>query len=192
MFKRSRKIASDFFTVLLCQTLVVLPVVAQQTPAESGIRIIIVEGMGAKNLVDQIPPRPLIVRVEDTEKRPVFNVPVVFEAPTDGPSGEFVNDSNTLTVFTDPDGTAVAGAFHPNRLTGAYRILVRAEFQGQTTTTSISQTNVEKRNFHVKLFAIIGAAGVAGTVAAYSLRNNNAAKPATITFGGSAVGAPKQ
>src|SRR5262245_22549614 len=125
MSQRNKKLASDFFTVLLCQMLVVVPVAAQQTSAPSAIRIIIVEGMGAKNFVDQIPPRPLIVRVEDTEKRPVFNVPVVFEAPTDGPSGEFVNDSNTLTVFTDPDGTAVAGAFHPNRLAGPYRILVR-------------------------------------------------------------------
>jgi len=192
MLHCGRKLASDFLTVLLCQILIVVPLAAQQTPAQSAIRIIIVEGMAAKNLLDQIPPRPLIVRVEDTERRPIFNVPVVFEAPSEGPSGDFANDSNTITVFTDPGGTAVAGAFHPNRLAGAYHIKVRVEVDGQYASASISQTNVEKRNLHIKLLAMIGAAGAAGAVAAYSIRNNSAAKPATITFGGSAVGAPKQ
>jgi hypothetical protein len=158
------------------------------------LRIVVIEGEGARNVVQQIPPRPLIVRVEDAGNRPVAGATVVFSAPDIGPSGQFGNDARTMMVTSDQDGLASAGVFHPNSITGSYQIRVTAESQGDAATAIISQTNIQEGGGRRKWIAV--AAIVAGAVAAaFAFRNNdngNAGPAApTITFGGSAVGAPR-
>ena len=110
--------------VVLCQFLVLQTVFARQ----AGIRIVVVRGDKAKNVIQQIPPESLTVRVEDQNRRPVAGATVVFTAPNAGPSGEFATGSPSFSATTNQDGLAVADGFHPNAVAGAYQIQLRAEF----------------------------------------------------------------
>src|SRR6476660_5347040 len=122
----------------------------QSAFAEQNLRIVVVEGANARNVVQQIAARPIAVRVEDAGGRPVSGATVTFTAPSAGPSGDFANDTPRLTVFTGDDGIAAARGFHPNALTGNYQVQVRAEYQGQSTTSSIAQSNITQGKGHGK------------------------------------------
>src|SRR5262249_904930 len=126
---------------------------------------------------------------------PVAGATVVFSSPAVGPSGEFANDSRALRVITDQDGLASAGALHPNSLTGSYQIRVTAEFQGETAIAAISQTNVGGKKGHGKWMGVAAiVAAAAGAAVAFRNKDNGQTSTSTgptITFGGSAVGAPK-
>jgi hypothetical protein len=176
--------------VVVCQLLVLQPVVAE--PAQRNLRIVVVEGEGNKNVVQQIAPRPIIVRVVGGENLPIAGATVVFNTPAVGPGGEFGNDSRSLRIETDQDGLASAGAFHPNSLSGSYQIRVTAEFQGETAIAAINQANIAGQKGHGKWIAI-GAivAGAAGAAIAFRNKDSGNTSAPTITFGGSAVGAPK-
>ena len=171
--------------VVFCLFLSIQPAVAQQ-----GLRIVVVEGSNARNAVQQIAARPLAVRVEDAGGRPVSGATVTFTAPSAGPSGDFANDSPSLTVFTGNDGIAAARGYHPNGITGGYQIQVRAEFQGQTSSVSIAQTNISGGKGHGKTFLIVGVAAAAAAAIVVRERNSSNNTTPTITFGGAAVGAP--
>lgn len=190
-----------WIVAILCQWLALSPVFAQQ----SGLRIVIVEGTGARNVAQEIAPRPLIVRVEEANNQPVSGATVTFTAPGIGPSGEFENDTRTYRTITGEDGLAGSGPYHPNLATGDYQIQVRAEFQGQTATAFIRQANVGARKSRGKLFAIAAVAGAAvvAAIAAGSGGRQTTTTPPTptptpsptapsISLGGSAVGAPNQ
>jgi hypothetical protein len=181
--------------VILCLLLVFQTAWSQTPTAQQALQIVIVEGAGARNVVQQIPPRPLVVRIQDQNNRVVPGATVTFAAPEKGPSGEFSNDARTVQVVTGADGTASAGAFHPNDSEGPYQILVRAEFRGQTGTAAILQTNISKGGGHKKLIAILaiaGGAAAAGVAARGNSGSSSSSGGPTITLGGTpAVGAPK-
>jgi hypothetical protein len=168
---------------------------AQQADTLKSLRVVVVQGEAARNIVQQITPRPPTVRIEDANNRPVGGAVVVFTAPDEGPGGDFANDSRSIAVTTGPDGLAGPGVFHPNGTAGPYQIRVHAQFRGQTATGFISQTNIESKKGHGKLIAIAVIAGGAGAAAFLAARgkNGSASGPAgpTITFGGAVVGAPK-
>jgi hypothetical protein len=196
MLSRLRKKYWRAPLAVVCQLLVLQPVLAQQPAGgQRSLRIVVVEGEGSRNVVQQIPPRPLIVRIDDANGRPVQGAIVTFTAPQIGPSGEFENDQRTLRVVTGPDGLVSAGEYHPNAITGQYQIRVNVEFQGETAVSLISQTNVEERRGKGKLIAVLAIVGAAAAaVVAFRNKDNNGPDPAntpTITFGGSAVGAPR-
>jgi hypothetical protein len=177
---------------IFCQLLVLQSALGRPAAAPQGLRIIVIEGEGAKNVTQQIAARPLIVRIVDPTGRPVSGANVTFTAPQVGASGDFENDSRTIRVVSGGDGNANAGSFHPNGNQGPYQIVVRAEFQGQMATNSILQTNVGKGGGHKKVILIIAIAGAAAAAAVAAHTNNgNSSSAPTITFGGSAVGAPK-
>ena len=177
---------------VLCQLLLLQPAFARQAGAQPGIRIVVVKGDRAKNVIQQISPEPLTVRVEDFNRRPVAGATVAFAAPVTGPSGEFANGSSTVTATTNQDGLATAEGYHPNAIPGPYLILLRAEFRGQLATGAIEQTNVEAGKSHAKRIAtILSIAGVAAGAAALAKRNGGNESTPTITLGDSAVGAPK-
>jgi len=163
----------------------------QPAVAQQGLRIVVVEGNNARNVVQQIAARPVAVRIENAGGRPVSGATVTFTAPSAGPSGDFANDSPSLTVFTGDDGIAAARGFHPNALTGGYQIQVRAEYQGQTTSVSIAQTNITQGKGHGKTFLIVGIAAAAAAAIVVRERNSSSNSTPTITFGGAAVGAPR-
>src|SRR5262249_3401440 len=118
------------------------------------------------------------------------------QAPEIGPSGEFENDSRVMRTTSGSDGTASAGVFHPNGITGHYQLRASAQFQTDTASALISQMNIEQSTGHKKLIATVAIiAAAAGAAIAFhgkgsSSSSNNPNAP-TITFGGSAVGAPK-
>jgi hypothetical protein len=178
---------------ILCQLLFLQSVWAQQPIAQRGLRIVVVEGEAARNVVQQIAARPIVVRIMDANNRPVVGATVVFSAPEVGASGQFGNDAATMRVGSGQDGLASPGVFHPNAFTGTYQIRVTAESRGDMATAIISQTNVAEKRGRGKWIAI-GAivAGAAGAAIAFRGKDNNPANTGpTITFGGSAVGAPK-
>jgi hypothetical protein len=184
-------------SVFVCQVLLLQFVLVQPSGAQgNGLRIDVLEGSDAKNVVQQIAPKAIIVRVQDSNNRPVSGATVEFSAPQVGPSGDFENDSRTIRILTAPDGRAGAGPYHPNSITGNYQIRVTADFQGQTGAIAVPQTNIGEKKSHGKLLATIAiGAAVAGAAFAFKGKDNGSSSTPsgpTITFGGSAVGAPKQ
>jgi hypothetical protein len=184
---------SRLLAVVLCHALVTQAVLGQQP-----LQIRVLQGEGAKNVVQQIAARPITVRVEDSQGRPVAGARVTFTSPQVGPSGEFSNDLRTLETTTDSRGTASVDRYHPDGNVGSYFIDVVAEFQGVMARKQIRQENVGQGKSHGKLIAILAVAGaaVAAIVAATLNKNNGGTNtpPAgtpTITLGGtSTVGAP--
>jgi hypothetical protein len=171
--------------VVLCEFLLLQSVMAQQ-----GLRIVVIEGDKARNVVQQIAARPMVVRIEGPGGL-VSGATVTFTAPASGPSGDFANDIRAFTTTTGPDGLAASGAFHPNNIQGSYPIQVRAEYEGMSASAALSQTNIGQRKGHGKLFAIVAIAAAAGAAIVVQQRRNSGDKAPTITFGGGAVGAPK-
>jgi hypothetical protein len=179
--------------VVLCQLLLLQPVFARQAGAQAGLRVVIVRGDRAKNVIQQIPPQALTVRIEDASRRPVDGATVLFTAPGTGPGGQFPNGSTTVRVTTNPDGLASAEGYHPNATAGPYMIQVRAEYQGQTASAVIEQTNVEPGKSHTKLIVtILAIAAVSAGATALARRNGGGdSSIPTFTLGDAAVGAPK-
>src|SRR5262252_1915657 len=182
----------------LCQLLLLNSIWAQPAGAQQGLQIVVVQGQGAKNVTSQIAPRPLTVRIQDANNRPVTGASVIFTAPQNGPSGDFANDARIVQVLTGENGIANAGPFHPNAIEGPYQIEVRAQYQRLTAAANLLQTNVANGGGvggHKKLIAILAIAGAAAgaAVAAHSSGGSSNSTPSgpTISFGGSAVGAPK-
>jgi hypothetical protein len=182
---------------VLCEMLVLYAGLAQpsiaQATAQANLRVVVVEGEGAKNVAQQIAAKQLTVRVLDANNRPVEGAAVTFIAPASGPSGDFTNDSKSIRVLTNSDGVANAGPYHPNATTGAYLIQVRTEFQRALATVNISQMNVGQSKSHKKMIAIIAIAGAAAgaAIAAHGGSSSSSSGAPTITLGGTAVGAPK-
>ena len=178
-----------------------------QAPAPA-LNLVVLEGDGAINNIRQRTAREPIVQVEDENHRPVAGVAVVFTLPTTGAGGTFANGANTLTTLTDSQGRAVARGLKPNNVQGQYQIRVNASKNGQTASTTISQTNAlvagaaagaAAAGISAKLIAVIavaaGAAVAGGVVAATRNGNNNnnntpAASIVTITAGAAAVTTP--
>jgi hypothetical protein len=181
--------------VVMCCLLALKSSYGQQAEGQIGLKIVVVEGANARNVTEEIPLRPLTVRVEAANSQPVANATVIFTSPDNGPSGEFANDSRIFNVNTNEDGLATARGYHPNSITGTYSIRVRAMWQGQTAVADIPQRNVAPgRGGLGKRIAIIAiAAAAAGAVIAATRGRNssNTSSAPTITFGGGAVGAPQ-
>ena len=134
------------------------------------------------------------MRVEDEGGRAVADSMVTFTAPPSGASGEFGNASRTITLTTGPNGQATVTGYHPNGITGAYQIQVRADYRGQTATAVILQRNIAQPGGHGKLITVLAVVGTSAgvAIAVRGTRHTTQNIPApTITIGGSAVGAPR-
>ncbi len=173
---------------IVCLVLTLHSFVAQQLSAQAGLGVFIVQGDNARNLIQQIPPEPLVVRVEE-DRRPAAGATVTFTAPTVGASGQFANGSNSISVITERDGLAIAEGFHPNAFIGSYRIEVRATLQGQATVANIRQVNVEPNMRPRKLLTILAIAGAA--VGAVLIARSGHDNGSTTTPTTRAVGAPR-
>ena len=176
----------------------VAPISAQEAQAPKKLNIVIVEGDGAINNVRQRIVREPIVQVEDENRRPIAGATVTFLLPQTGASGTFTNGSRVLMVVTDAKGQAVMRGMTPNDVGGALRINVSASYQGQTASTSFTQTNIAGAGasgaassglsiaFKVAaLAAVVGAAVVGGAVIAnnQSGERHTAPGPTIITPG---------
>jgi len=190
------------FVVTFCFLLIAHSVSAAQSQA--GLRIQIVQGDRARNILEQVPPVPISVRITDRENRPVPGATVVFTTPTTGPSGDF-DGLNIFQTMSDENGLAVVREYHPNHIEGPYQMRVQAEYLGEVTVATIQQMNIEGKRSLVKIIAIVAVAGAVGAAgAALAGRSGGSPTPSnpspptpmgptvpTISFGGSAVTGPK-
>jgi hypothetical protein len=188
-----------------------LPLMAQdaQGPAPQKLSIVIVEGEGAINNIRQRVAREPIVQVEDENRKPVAGASVVFLLPGNGAGGAFVDGSRMLTVVTDQNGQAVMRGFTPNNVTGKYQVRVTASHRGQTTTATISQSNIAAAagagaaagsGKLIAIIAVVGGAAAAGIAVAATRGNGNngptgpttpVPTPTVISPGSPTVGPPR-
>ena len=176
---------------------------AQDQPAPAKLNIVIVEGEGAINSTRQRVAREPVVQVEDENHKPIAGAAITFLLPNQGAGASFANGAKSLTVLTDDKGQAVARGLRPNNVNGQYQVRVNASFRGQTTSTTVTQTNTIAAaaiaggiSAKVLIILAIAGAGVAGGVVAATRgggggNNPPAATPTVLTPGTPTVGAPR-
>jgi hypothetical protein len=182
-----------------------IPATAQVAPM---LNLVVLEGEGATNNIRQRTAREPIVQVQDENHKPVAGAIVVFTLPSNGAGGVFANGARTLSIVSDNQGQAVARGFRPNGLKGQFQIRVNASHQGQTTSTSINQTNAvvgasggpsAHSGVSGKLIAVLAVAGAAAAAGAYyathsgsgTTPNANTTPNTTIAAGAGSVGPPR-
>jgi hypothetical protein len=104
-----------------------------------GLKIVVLEGEGAVNIIQQKTAVAPIVEVRDRNDLPVSGAAVTFTIG--GNNATFTGGLRTLTVTTNAAGRAAVTGLNPVA-SGGSQISVQATFQGQTATTTIAQSNV--------------------------------------------------
>src|SRR5262245_14832977 len=113
--------------------------ICQQPSAAAVLRIVVVEGEDAVNVVQQKTAVAPVIEVRDRNDQPVAGAVVRF-AIRNGRAT--FGGARTLTVTTNAAGRAVATGFAPTG-SGALQISATAAFQGQSAAAvTIAQTNV--------------------------------------------------
>jgi len=110
---------------------------AQQAPA---LRIVVLEGEGGVNIIQQRTAVSPLVEVRDRNNLPVAGATVTFSIGGGGSGAAFAGGAQTLTVTTNAVGQAAASGLNAIS-SGALQIQVQAAYQGQLATAAISQTN---------------------------------------------------
>jgi hypothetical protein len=121
--------------------LIALLLIGAAAPAATqapGLRIVVIEGEDAVNIIQQKTAVAPLVEVRDRNNLPVPGVAVTF---TVGGQGASFGGLSTLTVTTNAAGQAAAVGLTPTAA-GAVQINAAAVFQGQTAVATITQTNV--------------------------------------------------
>ena len=123
--------------LIVTAILLALPAAAQRGP-QPGLRVIVIQGEDAVNIIQQKSAVAAIVEVRDENDLPVGGATVTFSVS--GGQAVFAGGAQQITVTTNAAGRAAASALNPLQA-GPVRIQVQAAFQGQTATTTIAQTN---------------------------------------------------
>lgn len=194
------------FLTLLLAVPAAQPLVAAQAGANAKLKIVILEGEGAINNARQRTARDPVVEVRDENDRPIAGAVVTFALPDRGASGAFANGAKSVTVTTNAQGQATATGLQANNAAGEFQIHVTASHEGQTASTTISQTNLAvaggvSAGKIAAILAIVG--GVAAGAAIALTRSDESPTPipgpgptppppsAAITSGTPTVGAPR-
>ena len=111
---------------------------APQTANATALRIVVLEGEGAVNIIQQKTAVAPVIEVRDRNDQPVSGAVVRF-AIRNGRAT--FSGARSLAVATDAAGRAAATGFAPTG-TGTLQIGATATFQGQTAAITIAQTNV--------------------------------------------------
>jgi len=162
----------------------------------AAIKIVVQEGQGAINNIQQHRAKEPVIQVLHEDNEPVVGATVTFQLPDSGPGGSFADNSRFLTVQTDDKGQAVAHGLKPNSAPGRFQIRVTASYHGQTANAVVAQINAEpaaakKGNGKLLLLlAIAGGAAAAGAAAALGHKGSTAAAPPAITTPPATVLAP--
>ncbi len=187
---------------------------AQQPPAstsslvaqQGGLKILVVEGEGAKNNIRTRTATAPVVEVRDEGDKPVAGAEVIFQLPPAGPGGVFNQWLRLQTVRTDSSGRAAASGFTPNDEEGRFNIKVTVTAGTRAAGAVIAQSNVRGSNGSRagagrtsgwwKVVAVVGAGAVAGGVYAGTRSGDAKAatpttNPITITIGAISVGGPR-
>lgn len=107
-----------------------------QAAAAAGLRIVVIAGEDAVNVIQQKTAVAPIVEVRDKNDQPVAGVLVRFVVR--GGTGATLNGQTALTVTTNAAGRAAVPAFNPT-VAGTLEIDVSASSGGQVANTTIRQ-----------------------------------------------------
>ena len=155
----------------VCLTLVFC-LLAAPAGAQGPIKLVIQEGQGAINNIQQHRAKEPVVQVTDENGAPIAQASVTFQLPETGPGGAFADDNKMLTVQTDEKGLAVGRGLHPNQTAGQFQIRVTASYQGAMASAVISQINAAPAatsgggGKKFLIIALIGGAAAGGLGAA--------------------------
>lgn len=153
-------IAAGTATVLNAQS---KPAAQQKPVAQSaGLRIVVIGGEGAVNIIQQRTAVAPLVEVRDANNLPMPGVAVTFSVG--GQGATFGGGLQTLTVTTNAVGQAAATGLTPTA-TGAIQINATAALQGQTITATITQTNFATAQAAAQAATTAGSGSSAGTTA---------------------------
>ncbi len=141
-------------TLVVSACLWPLAIAGQVTAQASSLKIVVISGEEAVNIIQQKTAVAPVVEVRDRNDQPVAGAIVNFAVR--GGRATF-SGARTIAVTTDVAGRAVAAGFTPTA-SGAVQISATAAFQGQTAAVAIAQTNV----MTAAEAAAIGASGAGG------------------------------
>jgi hypothetical protein len=130
-------------TLLLLQAVCSSVVAADQAPVAGQLRVIVIDGDEAANIVaERIAAEP-VIEVRDREDRKVTGAVVRFlirRTARDRVAALFSNGQSEATTLTDSVGRAQASAITPLE-SGSFQIDVEVSYQGQTARATIRHTN---------------------------------------------------
>jgi PEGA domain len=174
---------------------------APQTAQAAALKIVVVDGEGAVNIIQQKTAVAPVIEVRDRNDQPVAGAIVRFAIEKGHAT---FNGARMLSVTTDAAGRATAAGLTATSR-GALQITASAAFQGQTAAATIAQTTVmttaEASSIasggavggagggglsHTALAGIIGGAGAAGVLIAS--KNTSGSTPPNTTPGGTSPG----
>jgi hypothetical protein len=150
------------------------PVVPPAPPQPKELKLVVLQGEGARNNLKTRVAIPPVIEVRDEADKPVEGAQVVFQLPAAGPGGVFNGWMRTQTARTNAQGQAGVNGFVPNDQEGRFNIKVTATkgsaeagaVISQSNTSTGMQANAGKRKWW-KVVAVVGAgAAVGGIVAA--------------------------
>jgi len=145
-----------------------------QPPLPKELKIIVLQGEGARNNIKAKTAVPPVVEVRDEADKPVEQAEVVFQLPAAGPGGVFHGWMRTQTVRTNAQGQAGVSGYIPNDQEGRFNIKVTATKGAATASAVIAQNNTRtgmgsgtSKSRLWKILAVAGTgAAVGGIVAA--------------------------
>lgn len=131
----------------------------QPTPPE--LRIVVLKGEDAINVIQQKTAVQPLVEVRDRNNLPVAGATVTFTLNGGAPAA-FAGGAQTLTITTNAAGQAAVSGLNAVS-SGAFQIQVQAAYQGQIVSAAISQTNFATAAAAAQAGAATGASGAGGT-----------------------------
>lgn len=146
-------------------------ILSGQAPSDS-LRIVVLEGENAVNILQQKTAVRPVVEVRDRNNLPVAGASVTFAVGSGQPAA-FAGGAPTMTVTTTASGQAAATGFNATGA-GKVTIQVQAAYQGQIASAAIIQTNFVT-------VAAAAAAGVAATTAGAAAGSTAGAGAGTVT-----------
>ncbi len=111
---------------------------APQAPSTAALKIVVLDGEGGVNIVQQKTAVAPVIEVRDRNDQPVAGAVVRFAIQKGRAS---FSGARTITATADAAGRATATGLTPTG-SGALQIGATATYQGQTAVVTITQTNV--------------------------------------------------
>lgn len=127
-----------FVAIVLVASVATGAIAQQRARSDAALKIVVVEGEGAVNIIQQKTAVAPVIEVRDRNDQPVAGATVNFVVRAGRAS---FSGARTLTVTTNAAGRAAAAGLSPSGA-GALQIGATASFQGQTAAAVIAQTNV--------------------------------------------------
>jgi hypothetical protein len=190
----------------------VAPLHAQESPAApppQSLQIVILDGEGALNNIQERTAREPIVQVQDHNHKPVAGAAILFaiHGGAEGAGGSFAGGATTLSVTSASDGTAHATGLLPNAQKGAWQIEVTASYGALTASAVINELNFSplpppppstntspvktpSHGFFTKPVTIAGGIAIVGIIIGIVIVETQGNGPTKITPGGGSVGPP--